>query len=132
MSGARPVDAGDANTEALRAFDTAVLGDPRFVATILPIGDGLLIALVARLTADGAELMTIAVRVRLFAIQRELAGTREVTVELADGADVEAAWTALASRFPVLAPGRPVAALRPERRLRRARRRRWRRRRGGA
>jgi MoaE-MoaD fusion protein len=50
--------------------------------------------------------MTIAVHVRLFAIQRELAGTREVTLELPDGADVEGAWTALAERFPVLAPGR--------------------------
>ncbi len=44
VSGARPVAAGDANTEALRAFDAAVLGDPRFAATILPVGDGLLIA----------------------------------------------------------------------------------------
>ena len=44
VSGARPVAAGDANTEALRAFDTAVLADPRFTATILPRGDGLLIA----------------------------------------------------------------------------------------
>ena len=44
VSGARAVDAGDANTNALRAFDTVVLADPRFVATILPIGDGLLIA----------------------------------------------------------------------------------------
>ncbi len=52
--------------------------------------------------------MTISVRVRLFAIQRELAGTREVTLDLADGADVEAAWTALAIRYPVLAPGRPA------------------------
>ena len=34
----------DANTAALRAFDTAVLGDPRFQATILPVGDGLLVA----------------------------------------------------------------------------------------
>jgi MoaE-MoaD fusion protein len=50
--------------------------------------------------------VAIHVRVRLFAIQRELAGTREVALELADGADVEAAWTALAARFPVLAPGR--------------------------
>jgi len=50
--------------------------------------------------------MAINVRVRLFAIQRELAGAREVTVDLADGADVEAAWTAVAARFPVLAPGR--------------------------
>jgi MoaE-MoaD fusion protein len=50
--------------------------------------------------------MPIRVRVRLFAVQRELAGTREVALELADGADVEAVWAALAERFPVLAPGR--------------------------
>ena len=43
-SGARPAEAGDRNTEALRSFDAAVLGDPRFKATILPVGDGLLIA----------------------------------------------------------------------------------------
>jgi predicted O-methyltransferase YrrM len=43
-SGSRPVAAGDANTAALRAFDAAVLADPRFTATILPVGDGLLIA----------------------------------------------------------------------------------------
>jgi predicted O-methyltransferase YrrM len=34
----------DASTEALRAFDTAVLSDDRFSATILPLGDGLLVA----------------------------------------------------------------------------------------
>jgi caffeoyl-CoA O-methyltransferase len=34
----------DDNTSALRAFDAMVLGDPRFTATILPVGDGLLIA----------------------------------------------------------------------------------------
>ena len=50
--------------------------------------------------------MPIHVRVRLFAVQRELAGTRDVGLELPDGADVEAAWTALVGRFPVLAPGR--------------------------
>lgn len=43
-SGARPVASGDANTAALRAFDAAVLADPRFEATILPLGDGLLVA----------------------------------------------------------------------------------------
>ena len=43
-SGARPVAADDANTNVLRAFDRAVLSDPRFTATILPVGDGLLIA----------------------------------------------------------------------------------------
>jgi len=43
-SGTRPVAPDDANTAALRAFDAAVLADPRFTATILPVGDGLLIA----------------------------------------------------------------------------------------
>lgn len=51
--------------------------------------------------------LTLAVRIRLFAIQRELAGTRELPLELPDGSDVEAAWTALVARYPVLAPGRP-------------------------
>ncbi len=50
--------------------------------------------------------VSIKVRVRLFAIQRELAGTREVPLDLVDGADVEAAWVALVARHPVLAPGR--------------------------
>jgi predicted O-methyltransferase YrrM len=43
-SGTRAAAADDANTVALRAFDMAVLADPRFAATILPVGDGLLIA----------------------------------------------------------------------------------------
>jgi molybdopterin converting factor subunit 1 len=47
------------------------------------------------------------VRVRLFAIQRELAGTREHSLELPDGATVEDAWTALVGAYPALAPGRP-------------------------
>ncbi len=51
--------------------------------------------------------MSLRIRIRLFAIQRELAGTREVAVELPDGARVEAAWEALVARHPVLAPGRP-------------------------
>jgi predicted O-methyltransferase YrrM len=34
----------DESTAALRAFDAAVLADPRFTATILPVGDGLLLA----------------------------------------------------------------------------------------
>ena len=34
----------DPDTHALRDFDAVVLGDPRFTATILPVGDGLLIA----------------------------------------------------------------------------------------
>jgi len=43
-SGATPSATDDANTLALRAFCEAVLADPRFTATILPLGDGLLIA----------------------------------------------------------------------------------------
>ena len=46
------------------------------------------------------------IRVRLFAIQRELAGAREVVLELPDGAAIADAWTALVALHPVLAPGR--------------------------
>jgi caffeoyl-CoA O-methyltransferase len=42
-SGARPSRPGD-RTEPLRAFCVAVLADPRFRGTILPVGDGLLVA----------------------------------------------------------------------------------------
>jgi len=51
--------------------------------------------------------VSIRVRVRLFAVQRELAGMREVSLDLPEGADVEAAWAALVVGHPVLAPGRP-------------------------
>jgi molybdopterin synthase catalytic subunit len=51
---------------------------------------------------------TVRVRVRLFAMQRELAGTRQVELDLAPGATIEGAWDALVERFPVLAPGRPA------------------------
>jgi MoaD family protein len=51
--------------------------------------------------------VSLRIRIRLFAIQRELAGTREVALELPGGADVETAWGALVARYPVLAPGRP-------------------------
>jgi caffeoyl-CoA O-methyltransferase len=44
VSGARPASADDANTNALREFDRTLLADPRFTATILPLGDGLLVA----------------------------------------------------------------------------------------
>jgi molybdopterin synthase catalytic subunit len=47
------------------------------------------------------------IRIRLFAIQRELVGAREVPLELADGATVEDAWAAVVARFAALAPGRP-------------------------
>jgi MoaE-MoaD fusion protein len=58
---------------------------------------------------DGAS-GRVHVRVRLFAMQRELAGTRGVELALPDGATIEDAWAALVDRFPNLAPGR--AALR--------------------
>ena len=44
VSGGNPAAADDVNTNALRNFNTAVLADRRFNATILPVGDGLLIA----------------------------------------------------------------------------------------
>ncbi len=43
VSGSRP-SAGDRSTEALRAFCARVAADPRFGTTILPLGDGLLVA----------------------------------------------------------------------------------------
>jgi molybdopterin synthase catalytic subunit len=46
------------------------------------------------------------IRVRLFAIQRELAGAREVELELPVGSSIEGAWTALVALHPTLAPGR--------------------------
>ncbi|HEV8699394.1 MAG TPA: MoaD family protein [Candidatus Limnocylindrales bacterium] len=46
------------------------------------------------------------IRVRLFAIQRELAGTREHPLELLDGATIGDAWEALVAAYPALAPGR--------------------------
>jgi molybdopterin synthase catalytic subunit len=48
----------------------------------------------------------IRIRVRLFAVQRELAGTREVLLEMAAGTTIEDCWAALTLRFPVLAAGR--------------------------
>jgi len=44
VSGERPADRDDEGTAALRAFNEAMLRDPRFVASILPVGDGLLVA----------------------------------------------------------------------------------------
>ena len=59
------------------------------------------------MTAAGGEAGgPIRVRVRLFAIQRELAGTNRVELELPLGADVEVGWAALVGLFPVLASGR--------------------------
>ncbi len=50
----------------------------------------------------------IRVRIRLFAMQREAAGSRELRVELPLGATVEDAWTAAVGAVPALAPGRPA------------------------
>jgi molybdopterin synthase catalytic subunit len=47
------------------------------------------------------------VRLRLFARQREIAGAREVGVELAPGSTIEDAWAALVALHPGLADGRP-------------------------
>jgi predicted O-methyltransferase YrrM len=44
VSGSRPAETNDTNTAALRRFCERVLADDRFSATILPLGDGLLIA----------------------------------------------------------------------------------------
>jgi molybdopterin synthase catalytic subunit len=57
-------------------------------------------------TAGSGEGALLRVRIRLFAVQRELAGTRELAVELPAGATVEEAWAALVGLYPALAPGR--------------------------
>ena len=44
VSGERAADPDDVGTAALCAFNESVLRDPRFAASILPVGDGLLIA----------------------------------------------------------------------------------------
>jgi caffeoyl-CoA O-methyltransferase len=44
VAGSRPQDPADPDTTALRRFCERVLADDRFRATILPLGDGLLIA----------------------------------------------------------------------------------------
>ncbi len=54
--------------------------------------------------------VAITVHVRLFAMQRELAGTRGVDLALGQGATIADAWTALVALHPGLASGR--AALR--------------------
>lgn len=46
------------------------------------------------------------VRIRLFAMQREAAGTRELVVEVPDGAPVEAAWAQAVALVPALGAGR--------------------------
>ena len=54
-----------------------------------------------------ATIVLMRIQVRLFAIQRELAGTRRVELELPAGASIEFAWARLVDRYPALAPGRP-------------------------
>lgn len=44
VSGERRTQPNDDGTPALRRFNETVLRDPRFVAAILPVGDGLLVA----------------------------------------------------------------------------------------
>ena len=46
------------------------------------------------------------VRIRLFAMQREAARTRELVVDVPDGATVADAWEAAVAQVPALAPGR--------------------------
>ncbi len=48
------------------------------------------------------------IRVRLFAMQRELVGAREVELELPDGATIEDAWAALVAGHPSLESSRSV------------------------
>jgi molybdopterin converting factor subunit 1 len=50
--------------------------------------------------------LSLQVRVRLFAMQREIAGAREVHLDLPPEASIEDAWAALVERFPQLGPGR--------------------------
>lgn len=47
------------------------------------------------------------VQVRFFALYREAAGRDRVELELPEGGTVEAAWAAVAERYPVLRPYRP-------------------------
>jgi len=48
------------------------------------------------------------IRVRLFAMQRQQLGVRELSLEVAEGATIADAWAALAALHPVLAPAGPT------------------------
>jgi len=52
--------------------------------------------------------VSLRIHVRLFAMQRELAGTRALDLELPAGSTIEDAWRGIVARFPALAPGRPA------------------------
>ena len=123
VSGARPAERRRCEHRRRSARSTRRCSPiPRFTATILPVGDGLLIAVVARLTRPS---MSIAVRVRLFAIQRELAGTREVAARARRRGRRRGGLGGARRASP--GPGaRPrIAPLRAERRLRRPDDGRW-------
>ena len=75
--------------------------------------------------------MSVRIRVRLFAIQRELAGTREVALELPDGADVEARLGGAGRPVPGPRARAAVDALRAQRGVRGPGHESGRRRRGG-
>ena len=92
---------GDGTAE-LRDFCARLSADPAFETAILPIGDGLL---VATLRTD-ARRLTLRVRVRLFAMQREIAGTREVELDLPPEAIDRGRLDGARGTFPRLAPGR--------------------------
>ncbi len=53
-----------------------------------------------------AAIPPLRIRVRLFAMQREAAGMRELRVEVPLGATVDDAWNAVVRTIPTLAPGR--------------------------
>jgi len=48
------------------------------------------------------------IRVRLFAMQRQQLGVRELVLELPDGSTIDAAWAALAALHPALEPAGPT------------------------
>ena len=53
-----------------------------------------------------APIPPLRIRVRLFAMQREAAGTRELRLEVPLGSTVDDAWNAVVASVPALAPGR--------------------------
>ncbi|HKG56954.1 MAG TPA: molybdenum cofactor biosynthesis protein MoaE [Candidatus Limnocylindrales bacterium] len=59
------------------------------------------------MTVENRDGVSLRVRVRLFAIQRELVGARELPVELPAGATIDDVWRAVVERHPLLQPGRP-------------------------
>ena len=129
--GRRPAAADDANTAALRAFDAAVLGDPRFTATILPVGDGLLIADLARLSRQTATRTvhrgSVSASSRSSASWPDARGPARPRRRSRRRGRLGGARRALPG--PRARPA--VAAVRPQRRLRRAGDAAGRRRRGG-